>query len=59
VTQQKTVKQLLFNNFNGSIKSLGAWGGDFILVATQDNPNNYFKSNGYNVVIPFNDMVLS
>jgi hypothetical protein len=27
-----TIKKELFNDFNGEIKSLGAWGGDFIMA---------------------------
>lgn len=30
--QQDTIKAKLFKDFNGTIKSLGAWGGDFVLV---------------------------
>ena len=30
--QTKTVKEKYFSDYNGSIKSLGAWGGDFILA---------------------------
>tara|TARA_R110000868_G_scaffold28241_27_gene106235 strand:- start:4362 stop:5276 length:915 start_codon:yes stop_codon:yes gene_type:complete len=59
VIKQKPVKELLFNDFQGSMKSLGAWGGDFILVATPTNPAHYFQSKGYDIVIPFKDMILS
>ncbi|MFP4845159.1 GYDIA family GHMP kinase [Winogradskyella sp. PE311] len=55
---QKTIKSLLFNDFKGSVKSLGAWGGDFILVTSQINPADYFNSKGFNTVIPYSDMVL-
>lgn len=58
ITKQKPVKKLLFNDFNGSIKSLGAWGGDFVLVTSKDNPEQYFKTKGYGTIIPFNQMVL-
>lgn len=54
----KPIKDLLFNDFRGSIKSLGAWGGDFILVTSEENPAAYFKNKGYNTIIPFIDMVL-
>jgi len=57
ITKQTPVKQALFNDFKGSIKSLGAWGGDFILAATNANPERYFKAKGYNTVIPYLDMV--
>jgi mevalonate kinase len=52
------VKNQLFKDFQGSIKSLGAWGGDFILATSKVNPTTYFKSKGFETVIPFNQMVL-
>ncbi len=52
------VKQRLFKDFDGAIKSLGAWGGDFILVATDTLPQSYFKALGYHHIIPYRDMVL-
>ena len=51
------VKQELFADFSGSIKSLGAWGGDFIMVRSADNPTAYFKAKGFDTVIPFFEMV--
>ncbi len=54
-------KNLYFNDFWGEIKSLGAWGGDFVL-ATSDRPKEetqrYFNEKGFSVFIPYNDMVL-
>jgi mevalonate kinase len=58
ITKQTPVKYLLFNDFEGAIKSLGAWGGDFILVASKNNPIDYFKNKGYETVIPYSDMAL-
>jgi len=58
VIKQKTAKELLFNDFNGSIKSLGAWGGDFVLATSTENPTAYFKNKGFDVVVPYDDMVL-
>lgn len=58
ITNQQTVKDNLFQDFNGSIKSLGAWGGDFILVASKENPIPYFKNKGYGTIIPYSNMVL-
>ncbi len=58
VLQIETIKQILFADFKGSIKSLGAWGGDFVLaVANDKNPIDYFKEKGYEVVIPYNEMI--
>lgn len=53
-----TVKQLVFPDFNGTIKSLGAWGGDFVLAIANENPDTYFKSKGFETVIPYKDMIL-
>lgn len=53
-----TVKQDLFSDFEGSVKSLGGWGGDFVMVATTVDPSDYFISRGYEIVIRFKDMML-
>ena len=58
VTKQTPVKALLFSDFKGSIKSLGAWGGDFILVAAEENPTGYFKEKGLDTIVPYTEMVL-
>jgi len=54
---QQPIQQLLFSDFTGIIKSLGAWGGDFILVSGTDNVVGYFKSKGYSTIIPFSKMI--
>ncbi|MCK5781284.1 MAG: GHMP kinase [Flavobacteriales bacterium] len=51
------VKQCLFPDFRGSIKSLGAWGGDFVMVVGRD-VEKYFRRKGYETIISFNNMVL-
>ena len=51
------IKTKLFNDYKGSVKSLGAWGGDFIL-ATGENVEAYFISKGYQTIIPFHKMIL-
>lgn len=56
--QLKTVKEELFPDFPGTVKSLGAWGGDFILAASESNPEAYFKDKGYNTIIPYSQMIL-
>jgi hypothetical protein len=58
VLETKTVKEALFEDFNGVIKSLGAWGGDFVMTVSKDNPKKYFKEKGYDIVIPYEDMIL-
>lgn len=56
---QKPVKYRLFNDYKGSIKSLGAWGGDFVLVTSKVDPTEYFVSKGFDTIIPYNKMVLN
>lgn len=58
ITKQIPVKDLLFKDFDGAIKSLGAWGGDFILVASKNNPSSYFKNKGYKTAVPYTTMAL-
>lgn len=53
-----TVKNALFPDFNGTLKSLGAWGGDFILAVAKEDPSDYFLQRGYTTVIPYNEMIL-
>ena len=42
---------------DGKIKSLGSWGGDFILVTTKNKDLTYFKNRGLNTIIPLKEMV--
>ena len=57
--EQETIKSKLFNDFNGEIKSLGAWGGDFVLATSKTNPTAYFKTKGFDTVISYKEMVLN
>ena len=56
VLQTKPVKEMLFADFDGSVKSLGAWGGDFVM-ALGNNVAEYFTAKGYSTVIPFHQMI--
>ncbi|HKO76648.1 MAG TPA: hypothetical protein VJU52_05490, partial [Flavobacterium sp.] len=58
ILETKTVKESLFPDFVGTIKSLGAWGGDFILVLSKENPSPYFMSKGFETIIPYHEMIL-
>jgi mevalonate kinase len=51
------VKEKQFPDFQGAIKSLGAWGGDFILATGDNYTPRYFKNKGFNVVISYKEMV--
>ncbi len=52
-----TVQSRLFGDYPGSIKSLGAWGGDFILAAGDRDTPEYFRRRGYPTVLTFDEMV--
>lgn len=58
ILESQTIQEALFNDFDGIIKSLGAWGGDFVLAISKENPTTYFKERGYQIVIPYKDMIL-
>ncbi|NHF61524.1 GHMP kinase [Flavobacteriaceae bacterium TP-CH-4] len=53
-----TVQSELFEDYFGVVKSLGAWGGDFVLATGNQDSPGYFKEKGYDVVIPFSEMLL-
>jgi len=52
------VQERLFPDFKGIVKSLGAWGGDFIMAIAEENPTDYFKAKGYNTIVKYSDMIL-
>lgn len=58
ILDTKPVKETLFPDFKGTIKSLGAWGGDFVLVISKENPEPYFVTKGFETIIPYQEMIL-
>lgn len=58
IIKQQPIKAILFADFNGHVKSLGAWGGDFVMATSKTNPLAYFKGKGFETVIPYDDMIL-
>ena len=57
--ETETSKENLFYDFKGVIKSLGAWGGDFVLAISKENPTTYFQEKGFETIIPYQEMILS
>ena len=50
-----------FSDFNGVIKPLGAWGGDFCMAVSSDpddQVSSYFNNRGLKTVIKYDDMIL-
>ncbi len=58
IIQTKTIKEQLFPDYTRALKSLGGWGGDFILAIGSKEDMEYFKEKGYTTIIPFSDMIL-
>ncbi|SHJ41486.1 Mevalonate kinase [Maribacter aquivivus] len=56
--QTPTIKNTLFSDYSRTIKSLGAWGGDFVLATGTEDDMQYFKKKGYNTVVPYSKMIL-
>lgn len=59
VIGQEPIKEGLFKNYAGAIKSLGAWGGDFILVTGNEQSQDYFRDKGFPTIAPYSDMILN
>lgn len=58
---QECVKEKLFPDFNGFVKSLGAWGGDFVMVRSDLSKKeilSYFYKVGLTKVFSWKEMVL-
>ncbi len=61
ILKQKPVKEKYFNDFQGEIKSLGAWGGDFIMIASKldiAEVKKYFLDKGINTIFTFKQIIL-
>lgn len=58
ILEIQTIKEIAFPDFNGVIKSLGAWGGDFVMVISKENPEAYFISKGYKTILKYDEMIL-
>jgi mevalonate kinase len=59
---RKTVREEYFSDFNGKIKSLGAWGGDMMMAVSEmpgDYIRNYFQTKDIQTVFDFHSLVLS
>ncbi len=53
-----TIKSQLFQDYPHTIKSLGGWGGDFVLATGTQKEIEYFKNKGFYTIVSYNDMIL-
>lgn len=58
ILQLPRVQEIYFKDYFGQIKSLGAWGGDFILATGNEDTPKYFKKKGFETVLLYDEMVL-
>ena len=58
ILELETIKEIAFPDFNGVVKSLGAWGGDFVMAISKENPKEYFTSKGYETILTYDEMIL-
>ncbi|WP_421920889.1 GYDIA family GHMP kinase [Marinifilum sp.] len=62
VLNSNTIKAERFPDFKGSVKSLGAWGGDFVLVRSEMKKqavHRYFWEKGLSTIFSWDEIILS
>lgn len=52
-----TVKEKYFQNCPSFVKSLGAWGGDFVLTSKFGDYEAYFKNLGFDKIFSWQDLI--
>lgn len=57
---EEPIQSARFSGFPGQTKSLGAWGGDFILAATSEpeHAKVFLTNNGFSVIFAFHELLL-
>lgn len=61
IVELPRAKEIHFSDYGGEIKSLGAWGGDFVLATGLENEwatRQYFEQKGFEVCLLYKDVVL-
>ena len=53
----KTVKEKYFENCPVFVKSLGAWGGDFVMSTKFTGFEDYFSGKGFNHIFSWDDLI--
>jgi mevalonate kinase len=56
------VQKEYFSDFQGVIKSLGAWGGDFLLILTERSRkevSSYFSKRGLEILFSYDEIIFS
>lgn len=58
IIKLKPVKERLFSDYIGEIKSLGAWGGDFVMATGNEKTKAYFNNKGFDTILTYQEMIL-
>lgn len=53
------VKKSDFPDYPGALKSLGAWGGDFMMATGGKAEKEYFRKRGFATILEYDEMVLN
>jgi len=54
ILQRPAIKESLFPDYPGTIKSLGAWGGDFVLATGN---RKYFEDKGFDTILELTEIL--
>lgn len=60
IIQQPRAKELYFSDYWGEIKSLGGWGGDFVLATSnksEEETKEYFETKGFGTVLKYKELI--
>jgi mevalonate kinase len=60
VIQQPRAKELYFEDYWGEVKSLGGWGGDFVLATSnksEKETKTYFQEKGFGTVLKYGELI--
>lgn len=55
---QRPIQQELFADYPRTVKSLGAWGGDFVLAVGNLEDRTYFQQKGFETILSYDEMIL-
>src|SRR5690625_1684834 len=58
VLELHTMQNTVFPDYPRMMKSMGAWGGDFLLATGGTAEREYFRSKGYTNIVRYKDMIL-
>lgn len=51
------IQDQLFPDYKGLVKSLGGWGGDFVMATGDEVSREYFRNKGYHDILSYSEMI--